>query len=80
MPGWCLFVATFGPSQGTQLMRRKLDGSGVSGERAWALQAPTVKSPLATAYREKPTMGPQIPSESGRGEGLDRWSGTSGNF
>lgn len=55
--GWCLFAATFSPSQAAWLTRKRLDNSGLPG---------TVKSPLATAYREKPTMSLQIPSYSGR--------------
>lgn len=48
---------------GAEFLRR-LGGSGVSRVRTHALWTPTRKSPLATAYREKPNVGPRIPSQA----------------
>lgn len=58
-------------------MKRGLGGSGVLGVRTQSPQLPTNESPLATPYREEPSVGPRIPFQGGR-EKLARQSGKIG--
>lgn len=67
MPGWCLFVATFGPSQKDSTQEEEAGWLwGVWG-KGLGSAGPHCKVPTSNCLQgRKPTMGPQIPSESGR--------------